>query len=99
MMASSGKVSIDAVIKACQSYYDKSFEEWVKRGKGRGERQVAIYLSKVLSGQKSKEIGKVFGIKGPAVSEVIKGIEGRLEKEIKLSKEIEYLREKLISKF
>jgi hypothetical protein len=32
-----------------------------------------------LSGQKSKEIGRYFGIKGPAVSEVIKVIEGRLE--------------------
>lgn len=40
------------------------------------------------------KIGRSFGIKGPAVSEVIKMIEGRLEEEIKLRKEMEYLRKK-----
>lgn len=68
-------------------------------GKGRRERQVAIYLSKVLSRQRGKEIGRYFGIKGPAVSGVINGIEGRLEEEIKLRREIEYLRDKLITEF
>jgi chromosomal replication initiation ATPase DnaA len=54
----------------------------VRRGKGKEERQVAIYLSKAMRGQTSKEIGRYFGIKGPAVSEVIKGIEGRWDEEI-----------------
>jgi hypothetical protein len=48
----------------------------------------------ILSGQKSKEIGRYFGIKGPEVSEVIKVIEGRLSEEIKLIREIEYHRQK-----
>jgi len=45
-----------------------------------------------LSGQKSKEIGRYIGIKGPAGSGVLKVIEGRLDGEIKLRKEIECLR-------
>ena len=93
------KVSIDAIIEACEWFYGKSREELLKRGKGKHERQVAIYLSKVLSGEKSKEIGRYFGIKGPAMSEVIKGIEGRLDEEVKLRKEIEYLRGKMITEF
>jgi chromosomal replication initiation ATPase DnaA len=58
------KVSIDTIIKACESFYGKSREELVRRGKGKKERQVAIYLSKVMSGQTSKEIGRYFGIMG-----------------------------------
>jgi hypothetical protein len=37
---------------------------------------------------------EILGIKGPAVSEVIKRIEGRLDEEIKLRKEIESRKEK-----
>jgi len=44
-------------------------------------------------------VGRYFGIEGPAASEVIKEIEGRLYEEIKLRKEIGVLREKLIIEF
>ena len=93
------KVSIEAVIEACESYYGKRREELVRRGKGKRERQVAIYLSKVMSGETSKEVGRYFGIKGPAVSELIKGIEGKLEKEIRLKKEIESLKGHILTEF
>jgi hypothetical protein len=39
------------------------------------------------------------GIKGPAVGEVIKGIEGRWDEENQLRKEIESPREKIITEF
>jgi hypothetical protein len=45
------------------------------------------------------EIGRYFRMKGPAVSEVIKGLEGRLDEEIKPRKEIEYLRGKMLNEF
>ena len=93
------RVSIDAIIDACASFYGKSRGELVRRGRGRKQRQVAIYLSKVLSDQRGKEVGGYFGIKGPAVSGVIKGIEGRLEKETKLRKEIESIRQEVINEF
>jgi hypothetical protein len=41
----------------------------------------------VLNGQRGKETGYYFGIKGPAVRGAIKGIEGRLKKQIKSRKE------------
>jgi|GEM_PF-2567031 len=86
-------VPTDTIIKTCSSFYGKIKDDLVKRGKNKPERQIAIYLSKVLSGKKNKEVGKYFGIKGPAVSEVIKSIEGRLENEKVMKKDIECLKE------
>lgn len=91
------QVPIDRIIKVCCSFYDKKEIDLLKRGKGKRERQIAIYLSKILSGKKNVEVGKFFGIKGPAVSGAIKAIEERLDKEKKLKKEIEGLKENLIS--
>ena len=56
------KMPIDKVIKTCCDYY--GVRELFKRGKGRRDRQIAIYLSKVMSGEKNIEIGNIFGIKG-----------------------------------
>ncbi|MBI5050291.1 MAG: transposase, partial [Nitrospirae bacterium] len=47
------KVPIDKVIKACCSYYGKMQEELLRRGKNKPYRQIAIYLSKVLSNEKN----------------------------------------------
>jgi hypothetical protein len=93
------RISIGAVIKACQSYYGKNRESLVDRVKGNEGRQVAIYLAKILSGEKGKEIGRYFGIKGPAVSDAIKRLEGRLEKESQLRETIEFLKGRLIPEF
>ena len=41
-----------------------------------------------------KEVGRCFGINGSAVSEVMTGINGRLNKEVKLRREIVYFRGK-----
>lgn len=89
------KVPIDKVIKACCDYY--GIRELFKRGKGRRDRQIAIYLSKVMSGEKNIEIGNIFGIKGPAVSGVIKAVEGRLDGEERLKREIGQIKERIIN--
>lgn len=91
------QVPVDRVIKTCCSFYGKNEEDLLKRGKDKRERQIAIYLSKILSGKKNVEVGSFFGIKGPAVSGIIKAIEGRLNEEKKLKKEIESLKERLIN--
>ncbi|MEK7699881.1 MAG: transposase [Planctomycetota bacterium] len=91
------QVPIDRVIKTCCSFYEKKEDDLLKRGKDKRERQIAIYLSKVLSGRKNIEVGSFFGIKGPAVSGAIKAIEGKLDKDKRLKKEIEGLRERLIN--
>ena len=93
------RVPIDAVIKACDLFYGKNrggLLEGAKRNEGR---LVAIYLAKVLSGEKGKEIGHYFGIKGPAVSESIKSIEGRVDKEVQLKERVELLKAKIFSEF
>jgi hypothetical protein len=43
------------------------------------------------------EIGKYFGIKVPAVSNVIKAIEGRMETDKRLKSEIENLKVRVIN--
>ncbi len=93
------RVSVDAVIKACQLFYGRNRKALVERVRGNEGRQVAIYLAKILSGEKGKEIGRHFGIKGPAVSDAIKRIEARLDKESQLRRRIEFLREKLLPGF
>jgi REP element-mobilizing transposase RayT len=93
------KASIDAVIKGCQVFYGKDRKALVERGSGNEGRQVAIYLVKILTGEKGKEIGRYFGIKGPAVSDAIKRIERRLDKEIHLSERIEFLKGRIVPEF
>jgi REP element-mobilizing transposase RayT len=93
------RVSVDAVIKACQLFYGRNRKALVERVRGNEGRQVAIYLAKILSGEKGKEIGRHFGIKGPAVSDAIKRIEGRLEKESQLRERIEFLRGRILPEF
>jgi len=93
------RVSIDAVIKACQLFYGKNRKALVERVRGNEGRQVAIYLAKVVSGEKGREIGRHFGIKGPAVSNAIKRIEARLDKESQLRKKIEFLKGKIVPEF
>ncbi len=86
------RVSIDGVIKACQMYYGKDRKTLVERIRGIEGRQIAIYLAKILSGEKGKEIGRHFGIKGAAVSDAIKRIVGRLNREDQLRERIEFLK-------
>ena len=92
-----GAMPVDRIINACCSFYDKKEDDLIKRGKGKWERQIAIYLSKILSGKKNKEVGNFFNIRGPAVSGVIKAVEERLDKEKRLKKEIEHLKEMIIN--
>ena len=93
------RVSIDVVLKACQLFYGKNRKPLVERLKGNEGRQVAIYLAKMLSGAKGKQIGQTFGIKGPAVSDAIKRMEGRLDKEAQLRERVELLKGKILSEF
>jgi REP element-mobilizing transposase RayT len=93
-------VPSEKVIEYCCSYYGKTEEELIRRGKGKSERQAAIYLMKALSGKKTNsEIGNFFGIKGPAVSVAAKSIEERIQKDKVLKRDIQILKETLTIKF
>ena len=93
------RVSIDAVIKGCQLLYGKKQKALVERTKGNEGRQVAIYLARIMTGEKGREIGRHFGIKGPAVSEAIKRVEERLGKESQLRERIEFLKGRILPEF
>jgi len=63
-----------------------------KRGSKGEKRKIAIYLSKVMSGDINKEVGKYFGIKSPAVSKTVKAIEESLTGSISLQRDIDKLK-------
>ncbi|HDY68392.1 hypothetical protein LCGC14_1616090 [marine sediment metagenome] len=89
-------IPVDKVIKVCCNYYGKKKEELLKKGKGKEERQTALYLSKIMSNTKNIEIGRYFGIKGSTVSEALKRVETRIKRDKKFQKEIEALKKQLI---
>lgn len=91
-------VAIDRIISACCSFYGKTHEELVRRGKGKRERQIAIYLSKVLSCKKNREVGEYFGLKGSAISEIIKRVEVQARQEKNYRDEIDKIKRSIIEK-
>lgn len=92
-------VSINDVIDTCQAFYGKNRKALVEGSKGNEGRQVAIYLSRVMSGERGKEVGRHFGIKEPAVSEAVRRMEEKLEEESQLREKIESLKKRIISEF
>jgi REP-associated tyrosine transposase len=86
---------IDRVILGCCKHYGKGREELLQ--KRSGHRAMAIYLAKILSGNKNVEVGNYFDIKGPAVSNAIKEMEGHIESEKRVRTEVEQLKEKIIN--
>jgi chromosomal replication initiation ATPase DnaA len=77
------------IIRAVAQYFRVGEDELLKRKRATGEqRKLAIYLSKIISGGKNVEVGKVFGITIQAVTNVVGDIERRLEEDGKLSKEV-----------
>jgi hypothetical protein len=65
--------------------------------KGNIKRDMGIYLIKNLSGKKNVEIGRVFGIKGAAVSLSLKRAEDKVENSIEIRRELENLKERCLS--
>ena len=56
-------------------------------------RKVAVYLSKVLSGEKNAGIGSVFGITIQAVTNALRGVEKRIEEDNRFNSEIKRLKQ------
>ena len=77
-------IPVDKVVKVCCNYYGKMEDELLKKGKGKEERQTAIYLSKIMSNTRNREIGRYFGIKGSTVSETLKRVETRIKEREKI---------------
>jgi len=64
-----------------------------RRRRTEGQRKIAVYLSKILSGEKNAAIGSVFGITLQAVTNAVRSVEKRIEEDIKFSSEVMKVKE------
>ena len=90
-------VPIAHVIEVCCAYFNKRLDDLLHRRNAIRERRIAIYLSKMLSGKKHKDVGDHFGIKAAAVSNALKEIEARLETENDLKEAVRAIRQGLLN--
>jgi chromosomal replication initiation ATPase DnaA len=90
-------VPIERIVSVCITYYKTTEENLIRRSRGKPERQVAIYLSKVLSAKRNNEVGDYFGINGQSVSGVIKAIEESREKDRRLRRNLDILKEQVLN--
>jgi putative transposase len=83
------KHKVKDIVKAVAEYYGTREDELLKRKKAtERQRKVAIYLCKILSGEKNVEVGRVFGLTIQAVTNAVRDIEKMREGDRKLRKEI-----------
>ncbi len=67
------------------------------RGRGKPEREMAVYVAKAVTGKTNREIGAFGEIKGSAVSEVIRREERKFEKDEYFRQEILELKDSLVN--
>lgn len=86
------KFKMKDIVMMVADYYGVKEDELLKRRRAtERQRKIAIYLSKVLSGEKNREVGRMFGITLQAVTNAIRDIEKLKEKNLKLGKEIAFI--------
>jgi len=59
---------------------------------------MAIYLSKVLSGKKNREVGDYFGVKGSTISEIMKKVQPQLKREKDYRNQVDRIEKLIIEK-
>ncbi|MEW6162861.1 MAG: transposase [Nitrospirota bacterium] len=83
------KHNIEDIVKAVAKYYGVKEEDLLKRKKAtERQRKIAMYLCKTLSGRKNIEVGEKFRVTLQAVTNAIRDIERKRDKDKKLNKEI-----------
>lgn len=88
------KQGVDEIVRGVAKYYGLAEVDLLRRRRRtEGERKVAVYLSKVLSGEKNAEIGSVFGITIQAVTNAVRSVEERIAEDNKFDSEIMRLKE------
>ncbi len=91
------KHNIGDIVGVIAKYYGVREEDLIKRKKAtEGQRKIAMYLCKTLSGRKNIEVGRKFGVTLQAVTNAIRDIERRRDRDRKLNKEIMLLKEKFL---
>ena len=90
------KVEINDVVRGVAKYFGLPETDLLRRRRRtKGERKIAVYLSKILSGRKNVEIGSMFGITLQAVTNILTSIEERIAQDSKFGLQIIRLREKV----
>lgn len=88
------KGGVDEIVRSLAKYYGLSEVDLLgRRRRTEGQRKIAVYLSKGLSGGKNAEIGAVFRITLQAVSNVVRGVEKRIGENNKFGSEVMRLKE------
>jgi len=93
------KYEIKDVVRGVAGYFGLAKEDLLTRRKRtEAERKIAVYLSKLLSGEKNVEIGTVFGISIQAVTNSIRRVQKMTEADEKFSREMMRIRKFLTAK-
>ena len=80
---------VDEIVRGVGKYYGLPEVDLLRRRRRtEGQRKIAVYLSKVLSGEKNAEIGSVFGITIQAVSNAVRSVEKRIAEDNKFGSEV-----------
>jgi REP element-mobilizing transposase RayT len=88
------KQGVGEIVRSVAKYYGLSEVDLLRRRRRtEGQRKIAVYLSKILSGEKNAEIGSVFGITLQAVTNAVRSVEKRIEEDNKFGSEIMRLKE------
>lgn len=83
------KHKLEDVVREVAEYYRLKEGELLRRKRAtEKQRKVVIYLSKVLSGSKNIEVGRVFGVTAQAVTNAVRDIEKTIEVDMKFGKQI-----------
>lgn len=90
------KIPPDKIIQSVAEFYGIKTNDLIYRGKRQKERNSAIYLTKILSQTKNVEVGRHFHIKGAAVSNILKMVEGKINSSKQVRSEIKELRQRIL---
>lgn len=88
------KRGVDEIVRGVAKYYGLPEVDLLRRRRRtEAQRKIAVYLSKVLSGEKNAEIGSVFGITIQAVTNAVRRVEKRMGEDNRFGSEVMELKE------
>lgn len=93
------RVDINDIVSMVGESFDSDPEQILAKGKKRNmARDVAIYLSRNLTGQSGNELGRIFGnVTGAAITMKYKAVSEQIQKNKKLKSRIKRLTEKILN--
>ena len=85
---------IQDIVMGIAGYYGLPEDDLLKRRKRtEGQRKIAVYLSRVLSGKRNADIGSVFGVTIQAVTNAVRDVERKREGDERFNSELKRIKE------